>query len=104
VVEEKEVCLPHSSTRFWRQGLANGSGARLPGTTLSMFLGRQRVIALIRPEKTCPRKEWLESSGMQPEPDRVPAQADLSTWFFSVSRILESPHEAGYHPFLFLIR
>ena len=81
-VEEKEVaCLIHRP--FWRQGFATEAALACRDYAFDV-LGRQRVIALIRPENV-PSQGVARKLGMQPEPDRI-WHSRFEHIVFSVSR------------------
>ena len=81
-LEEKEVAyLVHRP--FWRRGFAT-EAARACRDYAFDVLGRQRVIALIRPENT-PSQGVAWKLGMQPEPDRV-QHSGFEHIVFAVSR------------------
>ena len=68
---------------FWRRGFAT-EAARACRDYAFEVLGRQRVIALIRPENV-PSQEVARKLGLQPEPDRV-QHSGFEHIVFSVSR------------------
>ena len=81
-VEEKEVAyLIHRP--FWRQGFATEAATACRDYAFTV-LGRQRVIALIRPENV-PSQKVARKLGLQPEPDCV-RQSGLEHIVFSISR------------------
>ena len=81
-VEEKEVAyLIHRP--FWRQGFAT-EAARACRDYAFEVLGRQRVIALIRPENV-PSQGVAVKLGMTPEPYRV-QHSGFEHMVFSVTR------------------
>ena len=81
-VEEKEVgYLVHRP--FWRRGFATEAALACLNCAFDVF-GRQRVIALIRPENT-PSLAVARKLGMQPEPDRV-EHSGFEHIVFTVSR------------------
>jgi RimJ/RimL family protein N-acetyltransferase len=82
-VEEKEVAyLIHRP--FWRRGFATEAALACRDYAFRV-LGRDRVIALIRPENV-PSQAVAQRLGMQPEPDRV-CHSGFEHIVFSVSRI-----------------
>lgn len=81
-VEEKEVAyLIHRP--FWRRGFAT-EAARACRDYAFDVLGRERVIALIRPENV-PSQGVARKLGLLPEPDRV-RHSGFEHIVFSVSR------------------
>ena len=81
-VEEKEVgYLIHRP--FWRRGFAT-EAARACRDYAFDVLGRQRVIALIRPENI-PSQEVARKLGFQPEPGRI-QHSGFEHMVFSVSK------------------
>jgi [ribosomal protein S5]-alanine N-acetyltransferase len=86
-VEEKEVgYLIHRP--FWRRGFATEAARACRDYTFEV-LGRQRVIALIRPENV-PSQEVARKLGLQPEPDRV-QHGGFEHMVFSLSRDAGKP-------------
>jgi RimJ/RimL family protein N-acetyltransferase len=84
-VEEKEVgYLIHRP--YWRRGLATEAAAACRDYAFDV-LGRQRVIALIRPENV-PSQGVARKLGLLPEPDRV-RHSNFEHIVFSVARDAE---------------
>ena len=86
-VDEKEgACLIHRP--FWRRGFATEAASACRDYAFDV-LGRQRVIALIRPENV-PSQGVARKLGMTPEPDRI-WHSRFEHLVFSVSRDAEKP-------------
>jgi [ribosomal protein S5]-alanine N-acetyltransferase len=86
-VDEKEIaCLIHRL--FWRRGLATEAALACRDYAFDV-LGRQRVIALIRPENV-PSQGVARKLGMTPEPYTV-QHSSFEHLVFSVSRDAGKP-------------
>jgi [ribosomal protein S5]-alanine N-acetyltransferase len=80
--EEKEIaCLIHQP--FWRRGLATEAALACRDYAFDV-LGRQRVIALIRPENA-PSQGVAQKLGMLPEPECI-WHSGFEHLVFSISR------------------
>jgi RimJ/RimL family protein N-acetyltransferase len=86
-VEEKEVAYL-TARPSWRRGFAT-EAARACRDYAFEVLGRQRVIALIRPENI-PSQAVARKLGLQPEPDRI-QHSGFEHIVFAVSRDGKKP-------------